>query len=75
MKVVFLTLEHFRGIETAELHFDGHALLVRCRSGSRLRASQALLDSVENRQLSLPDGRAYASSPVCLNFTRPASER
>lgn len=42
MTVVSLKLEHFRGIETAELHFDGHALLVGANNVGKSTLCEAL---------------------------------
>lgn len=42
MKVVFLKLEHFRGIESAELQFDGHALLVGANNVGKSTLCEAL---------------------------------
>jgi putative ATP-dependent endonuclease of the OLD family len=42
MKVVQLTIENFRGIESAELKFDGHALLVGANNVGKSTICEAL---------------------------------
>jgi putative ATP-dependent endonuclease of OLD family len=42
LKAVLLKLEHFRGIETAELQFDGHALLVGANNVGKSTLCEAL---------------------------------
>ena len=42
MKVVQLTIENFRGIESAELKFDGHALLVGANNVERAQFAKLL---------------------------------
>jgi putative ATP-dependent endonuclease of OLD family len=42
MKVTRLSIEHFRGIKSATLHFDGHTLLVGMNNVGKSTICEAL---------------------------------